>query len=130
LGFAALALAQLAIAESSDPQDRGFDAPGQMLGILALGSLALAAIESHAVAGFAAAALAVAVLAVAMFIKFEATRGARALVPLDMFRVREFRGAVAATAGMTFGMYGVLFLLPLTWQSAGTLDAFGAGIAL
>jgi EmrB/QacA subfamily drug resistance transporter len=130
LGFAALALAPLAIAESSDPQDRGFDAPGQMLGILALGSLALAAIESHAVAGFAAAALAVAVLAVAMFIKIEATRGARALVPLDMFRVREFRGAVAATAGMTFGMYGVLFLLPLTWQSAGTLDAFGAGIAL
>src|SRR5581483_6786817 len=55
LGFAALALAPLAIAESSDPQDRGFDAPGQMLGILALGSLALAAIESHAVAGFAAA---------------------------------------------------------------------------
>ena len=47
-----------------------------------------------------------------------------------MFRPRAFRGAVAATAGMTFGMYGVLFLLPLTWQSDGHLDAVSAGIAL
>jgi DHA2 family methylenomycin A resistance protein-like MFS transporter len=31
---------------------------------------------------------------------------------------------------MTFGMYGVLFLLPLTWQSAGTLSAVHAGLAL
>ena len=31
---------------------------------------------------------------------------------------------------MTFGMYGVLFLLLLTWQSAGTLSAIHAGLAL
>jgi MFS family permease len=31
---------------------------------------------------------------------------------------------------MTFGMYGVLFLLPLTWQSTGRLDATEAGLAL
>jgi DHA2 family methylenomycin A resistance protein-like MFS transporter len=48
----------------------------------------------------------------------------------EFFRVREFRGAIVATTGMTFGMYGVLFLLPLTWQSTGRLDATGAGIAL
>jgi MFS family permease len=39
-------------------------------------------------------------------------------------------GAITATAGMTFGMYGVLFLLPLTWQSAGRRNATAAGIAL
>jgi len=31
---------------------------------------------------------------------------------------------------MTFGMYGVIFLLPLTWQSARGLGATAAGIAL
>jgi MFS family permease len=47
-----------------------------------------------------------------------------------MFRVRTFRGAIIATAGMTFGMYGVLFLQLLTWQTTGRLDAVGAGLAL
>jgi EmrB/QacA subfamily drug resistance transporter len=130
LGIAALTLALPSIPESSDPQGRHFDAPAQILGALALGGLAVAAIESHGSTAVAGLALAVAVLTLALFIKVEAKRGAGALVPLDLFRVREFRGTVAATAGMTFGMYGVLFLLPLTWQSAGTLDPVGVGIAL
>ena len=129
-GLAALTLALPFISESSDPQDRQFDAPAQVLGALALGGLAVAAIESHDATMIAAAALAVATLSVALFIKVEAKRGVGALVPLDMFRPRAFRGAVAATAGMTFGMYGALFLLPLTWQSDGHLDAVSAGIAL
>jgi cytochrome c1 len=37
---------------------------------------------------------------------------------------------MAATVGMTFGMYGVLFLLPLTWQSTRGLSATAAGLAL
>jgi MFS transporter, DHA2 family, methylenomycin A resistance protein len=130
LGLAALALAVPTIPESSDPQDREFDALAQVLGALGLGGLALAAIEARGSTWLAAFGLAVAVLTLAAFIRVEARRGAAALVPLDMFGVREFRGAVAATAGMTFGMYGVLFLLPLTWQSAGRLEPVGAGIAL
>jgi MFS family permease len=47
-----------------------------------------------------------------------------------MFHLPAFRGAVLATTAMTFGMYGVLFLVPLTWQSTGALDATGAGLAL
>jgi DHA2 family methylenomycin A resistance protein-like MFS transporter len=130
LGLAALALALPSIPESSDPQGRHFDAPAQILGALALGGLAVAAIESHVSIAVAAFALAVAALTLALFVRVEAKRGAGALVPLDMFRAPEFRGTVAATAGMTFGMYGVLFLLPMTRQSAGTLDPVGAGIAL
>jgi MFS transporter, DHA2 family, methylenomycin A resistance protein len=78
----------------------------------------------------AACALAIAALTLALFIKVERKKGTAALVPLDMFRVREFRGGIVATAGMTFGMYGVLFLLPMTWQSTGRLDPVGAGLAL
>ncbi len=130
LSLVTLILAVPSIPESSDPQDRHFDAPGQALGALALGSLVFAAIQSHVAPSSALAAFIVALIALAMFIKAEAKRGSAALVPLDIFKSREFRGANTATAGMTFGMYGALFLLPLTWQSTGKLDAIGAGAAL
>ena len=130
LGLAALILALPLVPESSDPRNRQFDAPAQILGGLGLGGVALAAIEAHGSGAIAAAALIGAVLSLAGFIRVEARRGAGALVPLDLFRARAFRGAVAATAGLTFGMYGVLFLLPLAWQSAGRLDPVGAGLAL
>jgi MFS family permease len=129
-GLAAVVLAPSAIPESSDPQNRHFEAPAQVLGAMALGGFALAAIESHRVVVIAIVAFLVAVLSLVAFIRVEAARGASALVPLDMFRTHEFRGAASATVGMTFGMYGVLFLLPLTWQSAGRLDAVSAGLAL
>ncbi|KXS31270.1 MAG: Sugar (And other) transporter family protein [Candidatus Gallionella acididurans] len=130
LGLVALASAVPTIAESSDPDGRHFDAPGQILGAIALGGLAFAAIEAREAIFTAIIALTVSLLALAGFITAEAKKGAAALVPLDMFRIREFRGAMTATAGMTFGMYGVLFLLPLTWQSTGMLNPAGAGVAL
>jgi EmrB/QacA subfamily drug resistance transporter len=128
-GLAALAAAPFAVSESAAPHGRHFDASAQALGILALGGLAMAAIESHNGAA-ALIALAVALVALIAFLRVEARRGSAALVPLDLFRVRPFRGAIVATAGMTFGMYGVLFLQLLTWQSTGRLDAVGAGLAL
>lgn len=129
-GVAALALARPSIPESADPQDRSFDAPAQALGALALGGLALAAIESHGAPIFAAAAFVIALIALVLFLRVEAKSGPGALVPLDIFRAPAFRAAIVGTTGMTFGMYGVLFLLPLTWQSAGTLSAIQAGLAL
>jgi MFS family permease len=128
-GLAALAAAPFAVPESADPHGRHFDAPAQALGVLALGGLAMAAIESHT-GTLALPALAIAVVALLAFLKVEAGRGSAALVPLEMFRIATFRGTILATAGMTFGMYGVLFLQLLTWQSTGRLDAVGAGLAL
>jgi EmrB/QacA subfamily drug resistance transporter len=130
LGVAALVLAPLALAESADPHERDFDWAAQASGALALGALALAAIESHRNVALAAASFAVAAVALGGFIRIEAGRGAAALVPLPMFSIRAFRGAVVATAGMTFGMYGMLFLLPLFWLSRGMLDPVAAGFAL
>jgi len=108
LSAAAFALAPAAFAESADPHDRDFDWPAQISGALALGALALAAIESHRDPVAAAGAFAVAVAALVAFIGVEARRGAKALVPLPMFAIPAFRGAATATAGMTFGMYGML----------------------
>jgi EmrB/QacA subfamily drug resistance transporter len=130
LGFAAFVLAVPAIPESSNPKDRHFDMPGQILGAAVLGGLVFASIEARGAILTALTALGVAILALPLFMLVESKRGAMALVPLDMFRVREFTGAMTATIGMTFGMYGVLFLLPLTWQSVDGFDPLRTGIAL
>jgi EmrB/QacA subfamily drug resistance transporter len=130
LGVIAVILARIAVPESADPQERRFDLRAQTLGAAALGALALAAIGARQAPVLAMAALCVAALALAGFVRVEARMGATALVPLDLFRSPPFRAAISATAAMTFGMYGVLFLLPLAWQSTGRYDATHAGIAL
>ena len=129
-GLAALFLSALAIPESSDPRGRRFDASAQAFAALALGALAVAAIESREAPALGLGAFVAAILSLWRFVAIERRGGDSALVPLDMFSSPPFRGAVVATTGMTFGMYGVLFLLPQTWQAAGRLDAVGAGVAL
>ncbi|MES1150271.1 MAG: MFS transporter [Dongia sp.] len=130
LGLLALALAVPTITESADPKGRRFDTAAQLLGVVALGGLALAAIESHGSYLIAMIALVAAAIALIAFIKVEAARGDAALVPLDILKVRAFRGTATATAGMTFGMYGMLFVQLLTWQSENGFTALQAGLAL
>lgn len=130
LASAALLLAWLAVPESADPKGRHFDLPGQILGALTLGSLALAAIIGHDGGWQWIAALLLAGLALPLFLWVEHRRGSAALVPLDLFRVRAFSAAMAATASMTFGMYGVTFLLPLVWQANANLSPRQAGLSL
>nr|WP_261803676.1 MFS transporter [Variovorax sp. PAMC26660] len=130
LSGAALLLALPSIPESSDPKGRSLDMPAQVFGALALGGLAFAAIQSHDAPALAAVVLVMAVMAFVLFLRIERNKGAAALVPLDLFGVHAFRSAMLATIGMTFGMYGTLFLVPLTWLSTGALDATQAGLAL
>ncbi|GGP21497.1 MFS transporter [Silvimonas iriomotensis] len=127
---AAVVLAALYVPESADPQARHFDPGAQLTGALALATLAFAAIEAHARWPWAVAALIVCALAAALFVRIEKHQGKAALVPLDLFGIAAFRGAAAGTIGMTFGMYAVLFLLPLTWQGSGQLSTTAAGLAL
>ena len=130
LAAAAAALAPFAFAELADPHERDFDWAAQACGAVALGALALAAIESRSSAGRAGVALAIAVAALIAFVLVERRRGPAALVPLPMFGIHDFRGAVTAAAGMTFGMYGMMFLLPLFWLTGGMLGPVGAGLAM
>ena len=134
VGAVACVLAWKSVPESSNPQGRHFDPVGQMLGALALGGLALAAIEGRGAPGLLAIALPIAVVAAALFVVVERRHGDAALVPLSLFRIPAFTGAAGATAAMTFGMYGLLFLVPLSWQSAGAhataLTPLQAGLGL
>ena len=127
---AALILSASAMPNSADPQHRRFDLPGQVLGALGLGGLAFAVIELHQGGTGWIAPLFAAVLALPAFIWVERRAGDGALVPLGLFRGARFRGAVLATAAMTFGIYGMIFLLPLLWQNTGALTPEGAGLAL
>ena len=129
-GLAALILAPMSVPESSDPHGRTFDLGGQTLGAAAIGGLVIAAIELQRLPVLACTVLIGALLASILFVRVEAKGRASSLVHLDMFKVQAFRGAIAATGGMTFGMYGVLFLLPLMWQNEGAFGPVGAGIAL
>ncbi len=134
IGAATLLLAWQVVPESADPSGRRFDLAGQVLGALALGALALAAIEGRQESRAFAVALPLAVLAAGLFVATERRQGDAALVPLGLFRLPAFAGAAATTAAMTFGMYGLLFLVPLTWQagmpSAAPLSALEAGLGL
>lgn len=134
VGALACVLAWRSVPESADPKGRSFDLGGQVLGALALGGLALAAIEGREAPHLLVVVLPLAVAATALFLWVEHRQGEAALVPLDLFRQRAFVGAVAATAAMTFGMYGLLFLVPLSWQGgasgAAALTPVEAGLGL
>jgi len=130
LGLVAFGCAMRVIAESRDPAGRHFDPLGQIWGAGALVSIALAGIEAARDRAVSASALLAATIAFLLFLRTEQRRGSAALVPLDLFSRRRFVGVLAATAAMTFGMYGVLFLVPLSWQASGLLPAGGAGLGL
>jgi MFS transporter, DHA2 family, methylenomycin A resistance protein len=130
LALAALVLAALVVPESSDPRGRHFDLAGQVFGSLVLGCLVFVVISGFSDGWLSIVALAVAVVSLPLFLLVERRADAAALVPLALFRNVPFRGAIAATASMTFGAYGLIFLLPLLWQSSGLLTPEMAGLAL
>ncbi len=130
LALAAFVLALIALPESLDPADRYEDFPGQILGAIALGGLVYAGIVGHYAGGSSIIALVLSVVAWPLFLLVERRARTAALVPLDLFRERRFCGAITATASMTFGIYGVIFLVPLVWQSTGFLTPQMAGLAL
>jgi EmrB/QacA subfamily drug resistance transporter len=130
VSVAAVVLALRTLPESADPRGRSFDGRGQALGAVGLGAIAFAAIEAHTSVWPALIGCLVAVVCVGSFIFAEKRVGSAALVPLELFSSRRFTAASVATTAMTFGMYGVIFLLPLTWQSSRGLSATLAGIAL
>jgi MFS family permease len=130
LALAAFVLAAVAVPESSDPADRHEDFPGQILGAIVLGGLVYVGIVG--LDGNAASLLALLLSAIALplFLLIEDRAQGAALVPLDLFRNPSFCGAIVATASMTFGVYGVIFLVPLVWEASGFLTSQTAGLAL
>jgi EmrB/QacA subfamily drug resistance transporter len=128
----AVALTYRAVAESADPRGRHLDLPGQVLAVAGLGGLAFAAIEgshwgwaSPVILSIVGGALAALVLLVWVEARTEGP-----LLPLEFFRKPVFSAALAVAGLMTFGMYALLFLMPLYFQTVRGATPLGAGLAL
>ena len=132
VGIWAFAMALKAVPESAQPEGRRLDLPGQALAILALGGLAFAVIEG-AHRGWNAVptmvSIGICVVSAVLFVRIE-SRTEGALVPLELFRRPAFSAAMVVAALMTFGMYAMLFLVPLYLQAVRGATAFVAGLEL
>ncbi len=126
LGLLAAWLTRI-LPESADPEGRRLDIPGQLLAGLGLGGLTLAVIERGELAVWS---VALSGLCLAGFLWVERRTGETAMMPLTLLGNRALIGAMGVAAAMTFGMYGVIFLLPLAWLQSGALSVIWAGIAL
>jgi EmrB/QacA subfamily drug resistance transporter len=128
----AIALTWMQVPNSRDTGERRLDPIGQLLAIITLASLAFVTIEGpHR--GWASPVIlapAIAMIAAAvMFVRVERGQTA-ALVPFDMFANTAFNAALVLAGLMTFGMYAMLFLMPIYLQSFVGLSAVRAGLAL
>jgi EmrB/QacA subfamily drug resistance transporter len=127
-----LFLVLTSVPESSNPQGRRLDLPGQALAIAALGSFSLAVIEGPRWGWASTAsvgAFSFSIVAAVLFLRRQA--GATgALVPLSMLRHRVFTACLAVAISMTFGAYAMLFLTPLYFQTVRGASALHAAVAL
>jgi EmrB/QacA subfamily drug resistance transporter len=121
------------VPETRDPTITGrLDVPGAGLATVGLGALIYGLIEG-ASAGWSAhrvvAALATAVVAALVFVAVE-RRTAHPMLPLGIFRARQFTGANLATFAVYGALGGALFLIPIQLQQVLGYSPLEAGTAL
>lgn len=129
---AALVLTYLAVRESAEPKGRRLDLPGQALAIVGLVAFAFVAIEgthwgwtSPVILGTAG----VTVAAFALLVLVE-RRTPGPLLPLEYLARPTFSASLAIAGLMTFGMYALLFVMPLYFQTVRGATPFIAGLDL
>lgn len=133
-----LAAVTMALAIASVPNSHKVDAPeqldwpGALSAAAGLASLTYGLTEASS-RGFAdplvLGAIGAGVFVLAIFLKIEAESRAP-MMPLDMFRSRDFTGANLVTLLLYFSLSGVLFFLPFTLIRAHAFTATEAGAAL
>jgi DHA2 family methylenomycin A resistance protein-like MFS transporter len=132
IGLITLVITVKVVGESSHPEGRRIDLPGQALVGILLVALTYAVIESQALgwgSPLILGSLVLAVICLVMFIIIE-QRTSGPMVPLDIFRQRAFSSALAIASMMTFGMYGMFFLISLYLQSIENKSPLLAGLQL
>jgi EmrB/QacA subfamily drug resistance transporter len=124
IGLVVLLLALWKVPESraGNPEQQ-FDWPGGLLAALGFGGIVFALIQSVPVAG------AVGALALMALLYWEA-RSSSPMVPLSLFRSRNFSGANLLTLFLYSALSGVLFFFPLDLIQVQGYSATEAGAAL
>jgi EmrB/QacA subfamily drug resistance transporter len=128
-----VALGARHVPESRDPTATGkIDYTGALAGVVFLTGITFAFIEAPTLGWSAPSVVAVAVVGVAGLAAFLAReqRAASPMLPLEIFKVRQF----AATNAVTFIVYaaltGATFLLPVTLQVVSGYSPLASGLAL
>jgi MFS transporter, DHA2 family, methylenomycin A resistance protein len=131
IGLVGLGLAWRYASETPRSASRSVDIAGQVTGIVALGSLAAALIEGGArgwkdswvLAGFGAF-----LVLAALFVLIE-RRSKTPMLPLSLFKKREF--SVTAFAGLLVNsaFYGLIFVFSLYFQRLNHMSALRTGLA-
>ena len=114
------------VPETKAPGDRTLDLPGAALVSVALGAISYAAIEHDGASSLAMFALGVGALAI--FVAVE-RRSSHPMLPLRVFRSRQFTGTNLATFAIYAGLGGAMFLLALRLQVSLGYSALEAGAA-
>jgi EmrB/QacA subfamily drug resistance transporter len=123
IGLMVFLLAVWKVPEStSGSQDSHFDWAGGLLAALGFGGIVFALIESVPVAGVAGA------IALIVLLWWEA-RSSSPMVPLKLFRSRNFSGANLLTLFLYAALSGVLFFFPLDLIQVQGYSATEAGAA-
>ena len=125
-----LTLRSVPSAEHRNPAHH-LDPAGQLLAIVAIAGMTGAMIEFRplgllhpAVAG---AAIFAAAAAIAFY--FVETKSAEPMLPLEIFRLPNFRPAIVFGTLLNFSFYGMIFVLSLYLQQARGYSALGTGLA-
>lgn len=134
LPVAAVVLAVTArhVPESRDLEaPRGFDVPGALLVAAGLGSLSWGLISAGeaGVGPGQVALLAAGVAALAGFVAVQA-RSPHPMLPLSLFRSRQFTAANAATLAVYAALSGMMFLVVIYLQQVAGYSALAAGASL
>ncbi len=132
LAVAVLAIATFRVPESRDEEARGLDLPGAALAAVGLGGIVFGLLESSRTGlgdPLVAGSLVTGVAALVAFVLVEG-RVRKPMLPLSLFRVRNFAGANVFTLLLYFALSGTLFFLPFNLIQAQGYSATAAGAAV
>jgi EmrB/QacA subfamily drug resistance transporter len=133
-----LAAVTLAITFRQVPESRGeiltswLDWPGSLLVTVGLGLIVFALLESSSHGwrgGLVVGGLAAGVIALVLFVIVE-SHSAAPILPLELFRIRNFTGANLLTLFLYAALGGAMFFLPLNLIQVQGYSATAAGAAL
>jgi EmrB/QacA subfamily drug resistance transporter len=133
VAVAVLAITFHLVPESRDPGARRVDLPGATLAVIGLGGVILGLLESQKTGlgdPLVAGSLALGSVALVAFVVVE-WRVREPMVPLGLFRSRDFAGAQAFTLMFYLALGGTWFFLPfnLIWVHGYSATAAGAAMA-
>ena len=130
IGILALVVALRTVRESSDPEGRTLDLPGQVLAIVSLGTLVYALIEANNYGWTSPLILslfAIGVTTQAAFLWVE-SHSSSPMLPLRFFRNPTFAAGSTVAGLISFGMFGIFFFLTLYWQNIQGYSALQMGL--